>query len=156
RRTGPAARVPPPPPAHRSAPLAVVAARAPRKVLGSGCARAGPSRGGANGPAGGHAACARPTPAWQRGIAEFLRSGPRPGACPEPREAAGSDGGEAAGESGRALAVAPSPLPAGAAGDGSPPEPPRRPDCGVWKRVIPFFCTERTPSASAAMGLNQN
>ncbi|XP_025899741.1 PCNA-associated factor [Nothoprocta perdicaria] len=72
----------------------VVAARAPRKVLGSGCARAGPSpvtgrrgeargggaarRGGANGPAGGHAACARPTPAWQRGIAEFLRSGPRP------------------------------------------------------------------------------
>ncbi|XP_060611581.1 PCNA-associated factor [Anolis sagrei] len=53
----------------------VVAARAPRKVLGSGSANltsSPPSRKGENKYAGGNPVCVRPTPPWQKGIGEFF------------------------------------------------------------------------------------
>ncbi|XP_064373749.1 PCNA-associated factor isoform X2 [Dromaius novaehollandiae] len=82
----------------------VVAARAPRKVLGSSSANAGPSsspqplaRRAEGRYAGGNPVCVRPTPAWQRGIGEFLR---------RPQKENQAPGGEAAGSSGAARPAA--------------------------------------------------
>ncbi|XP_068814806.1 PCNA-associated factor isoform X1 [Struthio camelus] len=76
----------------------VVAARAPRKVLGSSSVNAGPppppAKRAESRPVGGNPVRVRPTPAWQRGIGEFLR---RP-----QKEKAAAAGGEAAGGSGAA------------------------------------------------------
>ncbi|XP_039195468.1 PCNA-associated factor [Crotalus tigris] len=57
----------------------VVAARAPRKVLGSGQASVSlspTSRKAESKYAGGNPVCVRPTPAWQKGIGEFFRQTP--------------------------------------------------------------------------------
>ncbi|XP_063169956.1 PCNA-associated factor [Candoia aspera] len=57
----------------------VVAARAPRKVLGSGPANVSPSptsRKAESKYAGGNPVCVRPTPPWQKGIGEFFRQTP--------------------------------------------------------------------------------
>ncbi|KAM6425864.1 PCNA-associated factor [Python bivittatus] len=57
----------------------VVAARAPRKVLGSGQANVSPSptsRKAESKYVGGNPVCIRPTPPWQRGIGEFFRQTP--------------------------------------------------------------------------------
>ncbi|NXV98276.1 PAF15 factor, partial [Calonectris borealis] len=99
---------------------AVLAARAPRKVLGSSSLNAGPSPAAKRGesgarpglrslpawpaagltaalPAGvgrrvgGNPVCVRPVPAWQRGIGEFLQL---------PQKENRAPGGEAAGSSG--------------------------------------------------------
>uniref|UniRef100_A0ABM5EYM5 PCNA-associated factor n=1 Tax=Pogona vitticeps TaxID=103695 RepID=A0ABM5EYM5_9SAUR len=54
----------------------VVAARAPRKVLGSGSANVSPSstsRKSESKYAGGNPVCVRPIPPWQKGIGEFFR-----------------------------------------------------------------------------------
>ncbi|XP_039346144.1 PCNA-associated factor isoform X2 [Mauremys reevesii] len=53
----------------------VVAARAPRKALGSSSANAGPSppaKKVESKYAGGNPVCVRPTPTWQKGIGEFF------------------------------------------------------------------------------------
>ncbi|NXW21349.1 PAF15 factor, partial [Circaetus pectoralis] len=110
---------------HRRSPVprsplpAVLAARAPRKVLGSSSINAGPSpvakRGESGAPlppflparpaagltaalpsgegrrVGGNPVCVRPVPAWQRGIGEFLQL---------PQKENRAPGGEAAGSSG--------------------------------------------------------
>ncbi|KAF7237818.1 PCNA-associated factor [Varanus komodoensis] len=55
--------------------MLVVAARAPRKVLGSGNAniRSSPtSRKAESKYSGGNPVCMRPTPPWQKGIGEFF------------------------------------------------------------------------------------
>ncbi|XP_060069323.1 PCNA-associated factor-like [Ylistrum balloti] len=58
----------------------VVAARAPRKVLGSsassGSSVSGDSPSGKGKYAGGNPACPRPTPDWQKGIGMFLKKSP--------------------------------------------------------------------------------
>ncbi|OWF41056.1 PCNA-associated factor-like [Mizuhopecten yessoensis] len=58
----------------------VVAARAPRKVLGNsasaGASASGDSPAGKGKYAGGNPACARPTPDWQKGIGMFLKKSP--------------------------------------------------------------------------------
>ncbi|NXL43940.1 PAF15 factor, partial [Podilymbus podiceps] len=80
--------------AHRSALPAVLAARAPRKVLGSSSPNAGPSPAAKRGEGrrgGGNPVCVRPVPAWQRGIGEFLQLPQKENRVP---------GGEAAGSSG--------------------------------------------------------
>uniref|UniRef100_A0A8B9NZN7 PCNA-associated factor n=1 Tax=Apteryx owenii TaxID=8824 RepID=A0A8B9NZN7_APTOW len=74
----------------------VVAARAPRKVLGSSSVNAGPSppppaKRAEGRHAGGNPVCVRPTPAWQRGIGEFLRRPQKENQAPG-SEAAGSSG----------------------------------------------------------------
>ncbi|XP_065498155.1 PCNA-associated factor [Caloenas nicobarica] len=72
----------------------VLAARAPRKVLGSTSLNAGPSPTAKRGDGrrgGGNPVCVRPVPAWQRGIGEFLRLPGKENRAP---------GGEAAGSSG--------------------------------------------------------
>uniref|UniRef100_A0A2K6BLM9 PCNA-associated factor n=1 Tax=Macaca nemestrina TaxID=9545 RepID=A0A2K6BLM9_MACNE len=55
----------------------VVAARAPRKVLGSSTSATNStpvsSRKAENKYAGGNPVCVRPTPKWQKGIGEFFR-----------------------------------------------------------------------------------
>ncbi|ETE66567.1 PCNA-associated factor, partial [Ophiophagus hannah] len=56
-----------------------VAARAPRKALGSGQANVSSSptsRKAENKYAGGNPVCVRPTPSWQKGIGEFFRQTP--------------------------------------------------------------------------------
>ncbi|XP_061451044.1 PCNA-associated factor isoform X2 [Rhineura floridana] len=58
----------------------VVAARAPRKVLGSGNANVGSSpasRKAESKYTGGNPVCTRPTPPWQKGIGEFFRQSPK-------------------------------------------------------------------------------
>ncbi|XP_065268487.1 PCNA-associated factor isoform X2 [Emys orbicularis] len=58
----------------------VVAARAPRKALGSSSANAGPSppaKKVESKYAGGNPVCVRPTPTWQKGIGEFFRQSSR-------------------------------------------------------------------------------
>ncbi|CAI5792973.1 PCNA-associated factor [Podarcis lilfordi] len=58
----------------------VVAARAPRKVLGSGNADLGSSpisRKAESKYAGGNPVCVRPTPPWQKGIGEFFTQSPK-------------------------------------------------------------------------------
>ncbi|XP_006770843.1 PREDICTED: PCNA-associated factor [Myotis davidii] len=59
----------------------VVAARAPRKVLGSSTSAANftspSSRKAENKYAGGNPVCVRPTPKWQKGIGEFFRLSPK-------------------------------------------------------------------------------
>ncbi|XP_053127798.1 PCNA-associated factor [Hemicordylus capensis] len=58
----------------------VVAARAPRKVLGSGNANVGStptSRKAESKYAGGNPVCVRPTPPWQKGIGEFFSHSPK-------------------------------------------------------------------------------
>ncbi|XP_043380211.1 PCNA-associated factor isoform X2 [Chelonia mydas] len=61
-------------------PRHVVAARAPRKALGSSSANAGPSppaKKVESKYAGGNPVCVRPTPTWQKGIGEFFRQSSR-------------------------------------------------------------------------------
>ncbi|NXS50166.1 PAF15 factor, partial [Balaeniceps rex] len=106
--------------AHRSALPAVLAARAPRKVLSSSSLNAGPSPAAKRGESGarpgfpslparpvagltaallagegrrvgGNPVCVRPVPAWQRGIGEFLQLPQKENRAPG-REAAGSSG----------------------------------------------------------------
>ncbi|XP_012362717.1 PCNA-associated factor isoform X1 [Nomascus leucogenys] len=59
----------------------VVAARAPRKVLGSSTSATNStsvsSRKAENKYAGGNPVCVRPTPKWQKGIGEFFRLCPK-------------------------------------------------------------------------------
>ncbi|EAW77680.1 PCLAF isoform 6 [Pan troglodytes] len=59
----------------------VVAARAPRKVLGSSTSATNStsvsSRKAENKYAGGNPVCVRPTPKWQKGIGEFFRLSPK-------------------------------------------------------------------------------
>ncbi|XP_076204865.1 PCNA-associated factor [Aptenodytes patagonicus] len=72
----------------------VLAARAPRKVLGSSSRNAGPSPAAKRGEGrrvGGNPVCVRPAPAWQKGIGEFLQLSQKENRAP---------GGEAAGSSG--------------------------------------------------------
>ncbi|XP_074955850.1 PCNA-associated factor isoform X1 [Phalacrocorax aristotelis] len=72
----------------------VLAARAPRKALGSRSINAGQSLAAKRGEGrrvGGNQVCVRPVPAWQRGIGEFLRL---------PQKENRAPGGEAAGSSG--------------------------------------------------------
>ncbi|XP_070619562.1 PCNA-associated factor isoform X2 [Erythrolamprus reginae] len=57
----------------------VVAARAPRKALGSARANVSSpptSRKAESKYAGGNPVCVRPTPSWQKGIGEFFRQSP--------------------------------------------------------------------------------
>ncbi|XP_075288269.1 PCNA-associated factor [Opisthocomus hoazin] len=87
----------------------VLAARAPRKVLGSSSLNAGPSPAAKRGEGrrvGGNPVCVRPVPAWQRGIGEFLRRPPKENRAPG-GEAAGSSGLEPA--AGKARPVPPDP-----------------------------------------------
>ncbi|XP_074862981.1 PCNA-associated factor [Carettochelys insculpta] len=76
----------------------VVAARAPRKALGSSSANAGPSppaKKAESKYAGGNPVCVRPTPAWQKGIGEFFPQSSRHGEKENQRpddEEAGSSG----------------------------------------------------------------
>lgn len=60
---------------------AVVASRAPRKVLGSSTSATNStspsSRKAENKYAGGNPVCVRPTPKWQKGIGEFFRLSPK-------------------------------------------------------------------------------
>ncbi|XP_072726466.1 PCNA-associated factor isoform X1 [Ciconia boyciana] len=72
----------------------VLAARAPRKVLGSSSLNAGPSPAAKRGEGcrgGGNPVCMRPVPTWQRGIGEFLQL---------PRKENRAPGAETAGSSG--------------------------------------------------------
>uniref|UniRef100_A0A452I873 PCNA-associated factor n=1 Tax=Gopherus agassizii TaxID=38772 RepID=A0A452I873_9SAUR len=58
----------------------LVAARAPRKALGSSSANAGaspPAKKVESKYAGGNPVCVRPTPTWQKGIGEFFRQSSR-------------------------------------------------------------------------------
>ncbi|EAW77683.1 hCG2039386, isoform CRA_d, partial [Homo sapiens] len=59
----------------------LVAARAPRKVLGSSTSATNStsvsSRKAENKYAGGNPVCVRPTPKWQKGIGEFFRLSPK-------------------------------------------------------------------------------
>ncbi|KAM9224111.1 PCNA-associated factor [Leptosomus discolor] len=91
----------------------VLAARAPRKVLGSSSPNAGPSPAAKRGEGrrvGGNPVCVRPVPAWQRGIGEFLRLAQKENRAP---------GGEAARSSGlRPAAKKARPLPPDPAEDG--------------------------------------
>ncbi|CAM4609239.1 unnamed protein product [Lepidochelys olivacea] len=76
RRRQRAGRAPP----RLASPRHVVAARAPRKALGSSSANAGPSppaKKVENKYAGGNPVCVRPTPTWQKGIGEFFRQSSR-------------------------------------------------------------------------------
>ncbi|XP_054692968.1 PCNA-associated factor [Grus americana] len=95
----------------------VLAARAPRKVLGSGSLNAGPSPSAKRGEGrrvGGNPVCVRPVPAWQRGIGEFLQL---------PQKENREPGGEAAGSSGLGPAVKKArPLPPDPAEDGESSE----------------------------------
>jgi len=84
-----------------------VAAKAPRKVLGSsGGGGAGPSAVGSPAGkvskyAGGNAACPRPTPEWQKGIGSFLTKTPKKdkeNADPAPEDEAEAGGSSAAAE----------------------------------------------------------
>ncbi|XP_062439925.1 PCNA-associated factor [Rhea pennata] len=91
----------------------VVAARAPRKVLGSSSVNARPlppAKRAESRYAGGNPVCVRPTPAWQRGIGEFLR---------RPQKENQAPGGEAAGSSGTGRAR---PLPPDPTEDGTSSE----------------------------------
>ncbi|NWR61139.1 PAF15 factor, partial [Bucorvus abyssinicus] len=82
-------------PLRTALPSAVLAARAPRKVLGSGGLNAGPSPaakgGGSSRRGGGNPVRVRPVPAWQRGIGEFLQLAQKENWAP---------GGDEAGSSG--------------------------------------------------------
>ncbi|KAM6195611.1 PCNA-associated factor isoform 1-T1 [Sarcoramphus papa] len=72
----------------------VLAAQAPRKVLGSTSLNAGPSPAAKRGEGrrvGGNPVCVRPVPAWQRSIGEFLQLSQKENRVP---------GGEVAGSSG--------------------------------------------------------
>ncbi|XP_075570650.1 PCNA-associated factor [Pelecanus crispus] len=97
----------------------VLAARAPRKVLGSSSLNAGPSLAAKRGEGrrvGGNPVCVRPVPAWQRGIGEFLQLLQKENRAP---------GGEAAGSSGLGSADASyraRPLPPDPAEDGESSE----------------------------------
>ncbi|NXY07861.1 PAF15 factor, partial [Pteruthius melanotis] len=99
-----------PPLSPRCAPVpAVLVARAPRKALGSGSSSAAPPlprRRGDRRPVGLHRlcvrpnrVCARPVPAWQRGISDFLQL---------PSKENGAPDGDTPGTSG--LEVQPLPL----------------------------------------------
>ncbi|KAM6058343.1 PCNA-associated factor [Chlamydotis macqueenii] len=94
----------------------VLAARAPRKVLGSSSPIAGPlpaAKRGEGRRVGGNPVCVRPVPVWQRGIGEFLRL------QKENRD----PGGEAAGSSGAGPAPRKArPLPPDPAEDGESSE----------------------------------
>ncbi|KAM6303197.1 PCNA-associated factor [Podargus strigoides] len=95
----------------------VVAARAPRKVLGSSSLNAGPTpvaKRGEGRRAGRNPVCPRPVPAWQRGIGEFLQL-PQKENRPPREEVAGSS----------SLGLVPKkacPLPPGPAEDGESSE----------------------------------
>ncbi|NWW74735.1 PAF15 factor, partial [Climacteris rufus] len=73
---------------------AVVAARAPRKALGSCSVNAGPppaARRGDGRPVGLNRVCVRPVPAWQKGIGDFLKLPPKENRPPD-GEAPGTSG----------------------------------------------------------------
>ncbi|NXI39169.1 PAF15 factor, partial [Galbula dea] len=82
----------------------VLAARAPRKVLGSSSLNAGPSPAAKRGadaplPAGGfprNPVCVRPVPAWQRGVREFLQLPQKENQAPGGEQPGSSGLGQAA------------------------------------------------------------